>query len=169
MKTSSKSEIVLVLDGIRSLHNTGSIFRTADAFGVSKIFLAGITPSPVDRLGKPVNGLAKTALGAERSVPWERAKHSWRLIDELQKSGYFIVALENNVRGTIPLPVFSTDYPLALVLGNEVRGVSEGVLKRAHAVVSIPMAGSKESLNVSVACGAALYALRFGVIQAGQR
>ncbi len=150
----------LILDNIRSLHNVGSIFRTADAFGVSKIYLCGYTGSPVGRDGKPVKEIAKTALGAEKSVPWEHLRHTWRVIEMLKKRGVQIVVLENNV--SVPatsLEKFKPHFPVAVLLGNEVKGLSPSLLKRADAVVSIPMRGAKESLNVSVVCGVALWAL----------
>src|SRR3989338_8403889 len=93
--------LYLILDNIRSLHNVGSIFRTADAFGVAKIYLCGYTGKPVDRLGKPVKEITKTALGAERSMPWEYAKHAWRVVEMLKNRGVYVVALENNVKGTV--------------------------------------------------------------------
>lgn len=151
--------IFLILHNIRSLHNVGSIFRTADAFGVAKIYLCGYTGSPYDRLGKPVKEVAKTALGAERTVPWERVQHTWRVMDMLNRQGVHVVALENNVRGAVSLQKFKPRFPLALLVGNEIRGISRALLCRADAIVAIPMRGKKESLNVSVACGVALWAM----------
>src|SRR3989338_613934 len=98
-----KIRIHLVLDNIRSLHNVGSIFRTADAFGVSKIYLCGYTAAPVDRTGQPVKEIAKTALGAEKTVPWEKKRQTWQRIEQLKKDGFFVIALENNVPGSIPI------------------------------------------------------------------
>jgi tRNA G18 (ribose-2'-O)-methylase SpoU len=135
------------------------MFRTADAFGVSKVYLGGYTGSPFDKLGKPVKEIAKTALGAEKTIPWEKIPQTWRLLERLKKEGVQIVALENNVSQAKALAGFLPKFPLALVVGNEVEGLSSDILKRADAVVEIPMRGKKESLNVSVACGVALYAL----------
>jgi len=169
------STTYLILDNIRSLHNVGSMFRTADAFGVSKIYLCGYTGKPVDRMGKPVKEIEKTALGAEKTVPWECARNAWRVIEKLKKEGVRVLALENNVPGAISLYTASekdSSFPkkrkmlsfsgrsVALIVGNEVRGLSKNVLQRADAIVSIPMHGKKESLNVAVACGVALYGLR---------
>lgn len=164
------SSIYLILDNIRSLHNVGSIFRTADAFGVSKIYLCGYTGKPVDRLGKPVKEIEKTALGAEKTVPWEYVQHAWRIMEKLKKEGAQILALENNVPVAVALDQVATSSRrsgiprndgrgIALIVGNEVKGLSPEILKRVDAIVSIPMRGKKESLNVSVACGIALYAL----------
>ncbi|MDO8558526.1 MAG: RNA methyltransferase [bacterium] len=153
-------KIYLILDNIRSLHNVGSMFRTADAFGVSKIYLCGYTGRPIGRDGRPVKEIAKTALGAEKSVPWKHERHTWRVIEMLKKEGVRIVALENNTPfRAVALTRFKPRFPVAVMLGNEVRGLSRPVLRRADAIVSIPMHGAKESLNVSIACGIALYAL----------
>jgi len=151
--------IILILDNIRSLHNVGSMFRTADALGVAKIYLCGYTARPVDRLGRPVKEIEKTALGAERTVPWEHVGQAWRAVEALKKEGVQIIALENNVERVIDLSDLKPRFPVAIVVGNEVLGVSRSILRRADAIASIPMRGRKESLNVAVACGIALYAL----------
>ena len=109
----------LILDNIRSLHNVGSMFRTADALGVAKIYLCGYTGRPIDLLGRPAREIAKTALGAERAVPWEHAKHAWRVVEELKRNGVRVIALENNVPGAIPLEKCKPAYPFALIVGNE--------------------------------------------------
>jgi len=145
-----KKSLFIICDNIRSLYNVGSIFRTADAFGARKIFLCGITGTPLQ------NGLKKVSLGAENAVAWEHAKHAWRVVEKLKKQGVFCIALEQ-VPGSADLKKFKPKFPCALVVGNEVRGVSPQVLKRCDAVVEIPMAGTKESLNVSVAFGIAAY------------
>jgi len=158
-------EVYLIADRIRSLHNVGSFFRTADAFGVSKLYLCGYTGTP------PRKEISKVALGAEETVPWEKRTQTWKLVEELQKRGVCVVALEidTTARGVRPkgrqVPSFRLDslklkFPVAIVVGNEVNGVSAGVLSRADAIVHIPMLGAKESLNVSVAAGIALYAVR---------
>ncbi len=150
-----KPEIVTILDNLRSRENVGSIFRTSDAAGVSKIYLCGITPQP------PHEKISKTALGAELDIPWEYHKQTWRLVDSLKKEGFIILALEkthlpNEVWGT-----FKGGEKVALIVGNEVDGLSPQVLKRSHEVMSIPMVGKKESLNVSVAFGIAIYRILF--------
>lgn len=128
----------------------GSIFRTADAVGVGKIYLCGITPTP------PHEKISKTALGAEDYVPWEYCKQTWRLLDKLHKEGINIVALEQT-KESIDIFKFESKYPLVLVLGNEVKGLSLKILKYCDKKISIPIYGKKESLNVAVAAGIALY------------
>jgi 23S rRNA (guanosine2251-2'-O)-methyltransferase len=145
-------EIVLVLDNIRSLYNVGSMFRTADGFGVRKIFLCGITGTPEQ------NGLKKVALGAELAVPWEKSAHAWRTVERLKKEGYAIVGLER-CDGAAPIGAYRPLKKLALLVGNEVEGISPAMRRRLDAVLEIPMRGTKESFNVAVACGIALYAL----------
>lgn len=146
--------IVLVLDNIRSLYNVGSMFRTADGFGVTKIYLCGITGTPAQ------NGLKKVALGAELAVPWEHRPRTWAVVEQLKKDGYFVVGLEKCAEA-VPLHSFRPPVgrPLALVVGNEVRGLTPALRRRLDAVVSIPMRGVKESFNVAVAAGIAMYCL----------
>lgn len=145
--------LFVIAHNIRSLHNVGSIFRTADSFGVDKIYLTGYTGSPPDPK------IAKVALGAEKFVPWEKSKSVVRLIKQLRQDGIRIVALENNVPKTISLDKFKPKFPLALLLGEETKGHSKKLLQLVDDVVEIPMHGQKESLNVSVACGIAIYGL----------
>lgn len=142
--------VYVICDNIRSLENIGSIFRTADAIGVAKIFLCGISGTP------PHHKITKTALGAETTVPFEYCRHVWRLVEKLQREHVRIVALEQT-RQSIPLSNYVPGFPVALVVGNEVKGVSKSVLKRADIVIAIPMKGRKESLNVAVAFGIAGY------------
>jgi 23S rRNA (guanosine2251-2'-O)-methyltransferase len=149
-----KREIVLVLDNIRSLYNVGSMFRTADGFGVSKIYLCGYTGTPEQ------SKVLKVSLGAENSVAWEKAGPAWRTVERLRKDGFQIVGLEKSVAAT-SLPLFHAKQKFALVVGNEVTGLSPALLKRCDATVEIPMQGIKESFNVAVACGIGLYHLRF--------
>lgn len=146
-------EVYLVLDNIRSRENVGSILRTADAAGVSKIYLCGITPTP------PHEKISKTALGAETYMPWEYYKQTWRLLEKLKKEGMSIVALEQT-KNSVDLFKFKPQFPLALVLGNEVKGLSPSILKLCDKKISIPMHGKKESLNVAVATGIALYGIK---------
>ena len=147
-----KKEIYVVLNNIRSRENVGSIFRTADAAGVSKLYLCGITPTP------PHEKISKTALGAETCVLWEYCKQTWRLLGKLKKERIHIVALEKTQKSEDVFK-FKPKFPLALVLGNEVKGLSPQILKYCDKKISIPMYGKKESLNVSVAAGVALYQL----------
>jgi len=148
----------LFLDNIRSVHNVGSIFRTAETVGISKIYCLGTTPIPVDRFGRKRKDFAKVSLGAEEMVAWEHAKDPDALMKLLKKEGFEIVALEQADN--------SVDYkdvklmPKSLIiLGNEVEGVSKDLLKSADAVAEIPLQGKKESLNVSVSAAVFLYRL----------
>jgi len=146
-------EIYLVAQNIRSLFNVGSLFRCADVFGVKKIYLCGYTGFP------PRKEISKTALGAEQWIPWERHWQTHLLVKRLKAQGVRIVALETGKRHTL-LPEFRCDGPVALVVGSEVSGISRSILALADDRVKIPMHGKKESLNVAVAAGIGLYALR---------
>lgn len=138
------------MDNIRSLFNVGSMFRLADGAGVDEIYLGGITGRP------PQPKIDKVSLGAEKSVPFEHYWSIWREVDKLKKQGYQIVALEQTPK-SISYLKFKPKFPLALIIGNEVNGVSKGLLKRADKIIELPMAGIKESLNVSTAAAIALY------------
>lgn len=147
-REAEKIPVVLVLDNIRSALNTGSIFRTADAFAVKALYLCGITAKP------PGNELRKTALGAEESVEWFAFDGTTAAIEELKKQGYSIWAAEQT-DGSIQLQQLQPDVTqkYAIVLGNEVSGVSEACLDQCDGCVEIPQAGSKHSLNVAVSAG----------------
>ncbi len=145
-------KFVVICDDIRSLFNLGSIFRTADAAGVDRLYLCGITARP--GRAKVDEKLAKVALGAEKTVPWEYYRQAWRLADRLKTQGYRLAALEL-APGSVKYTEFRPQFPLALIVGNEVAGVKRSLLARADTVVEIPMHGRKESLNVSVAFGIA--------------
>lgn len=145
--------VAVVLDELRSRHNVGSIFRTADAFGAERLILCGFTPCP------PHREIEKTALGATLSVPWEQAPDALTAITRLKAEGYRVVAVEQTALA-IPLGELALDdRPLALVLGNELHGVSEAAVRAADACVVVPQRGSKHSLNVSVCAGVVLHAL----------
>ena len=147
-----KSPIVLVLDNVRSLHNVGAVFRTADAFALEKIYLCGVTGRP------PHREITKTALGSTESVAWEYAATTLEAARQLQAAGYQLVAVEQTTASVL-LPQFSPapGRPLALVLGNEVFGVDDEVLALCEAAVEIPQLGTKHSLNVGVAAGVVLW------------
>ena len=153
-KRDEKLPITIVLDDIRSLSNVGSIFRTADAFGIERIVLCGITAKP------PHREIQKTALGATESVDWDYVKSCTDALSELKNSGYLILGVEQ-VEGSCKLADFnySTDEKLAVVLGNEVNGVSQRVLNLCDDYLEIPQSGTKHSLNVSVAAGVVLWEL----------
>ena len=148
-----KLPIVLIAHNIRSLWNIGSFFRTADAFGVSHIHLTGYTAEP------PRTEISKTALGAEAWISWSKTEDPMQVIKTRREEGYEIVALELST-GSIPLTDFHSKKPVCLIVGHEILGVPDDLLQAADATVSIPMIGKKESLNVSVALGIALYRLR---------
>jgi len=151
-KVTTKSPVVLVLDNVRSLHNVGAVFRTADAFALEKIYLCGVTGRP------PHRDITKTALGSTESVAWAHVPTTLEAAQTLQAAGYQLVAVEQTT-GSIQLPDFrpAPGRPLALVLGNEVFGVADEVLALCEAAVEIPQLGTKHSLNVSVAAGVVLW------------
>lgn len=148
--------MIAILHNIRSAHNVGSFFRTADAAGVKKLYLSGITPAPIDERGNPSDKIRKVALGAEKFVSWEKVKSTARLIDKLKKDGCTVFAVEQNKKA---IPYYMEQKgkrrmsDVVFVMGDEVRGLPESVMEKAHAVLEIPMRGKKESLNVSVAFG----------------
>lgn len=145
--------LILLAFNIRSLWNVGSLFRTADAFGVEKLILSGYTALP------PRREISKTALGAEEYVPWEQARDPAKAIAKLKKRGYTIVALEQTKKA-LDLAAYNPPPKVCLIVGHEVLGVPKELLRLCDAVVHIPMHGRKESLNVAVAAGIALHRLR---------
>ena len=145
--------MILIAHDIRSLHNVGAFFRTADAFGIEKIYLTGYTGCP------PRKEIAKTALGSEHRISWEHRVDLDALIVELKEKEMKIVALQIADRA---IRIDGLDIPLnriALILGSEVEGISSHILDQCDTIVSIPMTGIKKSLNVSVAAGIALFAI----------
>ncbi|PIR78297.1 MAG: RNA methyltransferase [Candidatus Magasanikbacteria bacterium CG10_big_fil_rev_8_21_14_0_10_36_16] len=145
----------LILPDIRSCHNVGAMFRTADACGVDRLCLVGYTATP------PKPQIDKVALGAETWIPWEHKKNLKILITTLKKKGFFIVGLEKNER-SIDISELSLEKQrnIALIVGNEVDGVEPEISKLCDVVVHIPMYGKKESLNVSVAAGIGMYVIK---------
>jgi len=132
----------VICENVRSIYNVGSIFRTGDGLGVDKIFLGGFTgPGDHPRINK-------TALGAEQVIPWEHRRQTWRMVDKLKDQGVQIVGLELTKTST-DIRKFKPKFPLALIVGNEVKGVSRKLLNRCDEVVHIPMIGIKESFNVA--------------------
>lgn len=147
-----------ILHNIRSKHNVGSIFRTADAAGIKKLYLCGITPAPQDQWGRENRALTKVSLGAEQSVSWERMPSTSELLDKLKTQGYTICAIEQSPQSVSLASIsFSKYNKCALVLGNEVDGIESNILDKADIVIEIPMRGKKESLNVAVAFGIVAY------------
>ncbi len=151
-RQSVKTPVVIVLDNVRSMHNVGSVFRTADAFLVESICLCGYTPQP------PHRDINKTALGATETVNWEYFQSSMQAVQSLKNQGYPVVAIEQ-VAGSIALQDFSSKQfdKLAVVFGNEVSGIDEEVLKLCDGYIEIPQWGMKHSLNISVAAGIVLW------------
>ena len=149
------SGIVLILDNVRSAHNTGSAFRTADAFGVDKIYLGGICPVP------PSPELRKVALGAEEVVPFQHVQDVPALVRSLQADGYTVIAVEQTVH-SVKLDKFTREpgRKYALIFGNEVEGVQQDVVDACDFSLEIPQQGTKHSLNVSVSIGVVLWGVR---------
>lgn len=158
------SEVIVIAHNIRSTHNVGAIFRTSEGFGVSKIILSGYTPYPLAKddtrlphiSRKLSDQIHKTALGAEQIVPFEYQELPD--ITALKAAGYTIVGLEQDERSII-LPRYTTPAKVVLLLGEEVKGITDDLREVCDDLIEIPMAGKKESFNVSVATGIALYAL----------
>lgn len=151
-KRTKKTPLIIILDNVRSLNNIGSIFRTADAFLVEKIYLCGITATP------PHKDIRKTALGATDSVAWEYRKNTVDLINELKSQKYTVVALEQAENALLLNKVkIDTTKKYALVFGNEVKGVSQEAVDFCDEVVEIPQYGTKHSLNISVSVGVAVW------------
>ena len=151
-KNSVKNRYVIVLDNVRSMHNIGSVFRTADAFAAEKIYLCGITATP------PHREIHKTALGAEDSVAWEYAEHTHLLIPILKAEGYTIACVEQ-AEGSTHLQNFipDKDKKYAFVFGNEVFGVDDEVVAKTDICLEIPQFGTKHSFNISVTTGIVLW------------
>lgn len=149
-KKSPKTPLIIILDDIRSLNNIGSIFRTADAFIIEKIILCGITASP------PHKDIQKTALGSTESVEWEYQKDICLAIKDLKKQGFYIWSIEQTENSSKLNKVkISNEFKHAIILGNEVKGVSQNAIDLSDDVIEIPQFGTKHSLNVS-ACSAIL-------------
>lgn len=151
-READKLQVTVILDNIRSQHNIGSVFRTADAFRIEQILLCGITAIPPNR------EMQKTALGATETVAWEYFESTQQAVEKLQKSGYSIFAIEQ-VEGSLALENFDPSKfgKIALVFGNEVHGVNEAIVNKADACIEIPQFGTKHSLNISVTAGIVLW------------
>jgi 23S rRNA (guanosine2251-2'-O)-methyltransferase len=164
----NRRRIVVVVHNVRSSHNVGSILRTSDGMRIDQVYLSGYTPYPAKsddqrlphiqaRVGKQIQ---KTALGAEKSVSWIQVNDINPLINKLKKEGFLVVALEQTPKAKA-LNKFTSSKNIALIVGNEVSGLDEEVLKQCEIHLEIPMQGSKESLNVAISASMALYHLRF--------
>lgn len=151
--------IAVLLHNVRSTHNVGSIFRTADAAGVSKVFLSGYTPTPFDRFGRPQKDIEKTALGAQGFIPWEQHASPSGLLKSLKKDGWTIIGVEQD-KHSFDYRTFELKDKTLFIFGNEVRGLSQALRSACDALLEIPMHGKKESLNVSVTAGIVLFNAR---------
>lgn len=148
------SELVIIAHNIRSMHNIGSLFRSADAFGAGKLVLGGYSPTP------PRPEISKTAIGAEEFVKWEHTNDTVALLRELKNDDYRIIGLEQTTQSTdLPELSIKSKEKIAVVLGNEVTGIDDELLKQIDEFTAIPQFGQKHSLNVSVAAGVLLYGL----------
>ena len=150
MEYISRVPISFLVENVRSVHNVGSIFRSADGFGTEKLYLTGYTAFP------PRDDLRKVALGAEDSVPWEHHEDPIQLVKKLKNNGYQIVALEQTIK-SVSIYEVKWQFPICIILGNEVTGISEELISFTDFNVEIPMHGIKQSLNVSVAAGVVGY------------
>ncbi len=151
-KEAEKTPLVVVLDNVRSLHNVGSVFRTADAYLVESVYLCGITSTP------PHAEIHKTALGAEFTVDWKYFEHTQDAIADLKANGYTVFSIEQAVDSTM-LPDLELDKSkkYAVVMGNEVKGVQQEVINASDACIELPQYGTKHSLNVSVTTGIVIW------------
>ncbi len=153
-----RPEIFVVLDNIRSVHNVGSVFRTADCAGISHIYLCGTSPTPIDRFGRKRKDMSKVSLGAEDVVSWKYFKNTEDAILELKKGGIEVVAVEQDKK-SINYGDYKLSPKTAFVFGREVEGISKDILEKCDKIIEIPIYGKKESLNVSVTVGIILFSM----------
>lgn len=154
----ANQENILILNDIRSVENVGAMFRTADAAGINKIYLVGTTPTPLDRFGRKRADLAKSALGAEEFVKWEHKKSLPALMRNLRRGSFQIIAIEQDKK-SIDYKKVKLQSKNAFIMGTEVTGIPKNILKKCDIIAEIPMRGKKESLNVSVAFGVAIFGI----------
>lgn len=158
MNTQNHHEAILVVDNVRSVMNVGSMFRTSNALGIKKIYICGITPTPLDKYGRPRKDFAKVSLGAEETTNWEYIPTTLECIKKLNKEGYLTIAIEQNKNAVDYKTIdINERQKIAIVMGSETDGVSNDVLEEVSLIAEIPMLGSKESLNVVIAFGIATY------------
>jgi len=153
-----QKENIVIFHNIRSVENVGAMFRTADAIGINKIYLSGYTPTPLDRFGRKRSDMTKSALGAEEFVSWKQKKNLFPLLAKLKREKFLIIGIEQNEKSinykTLRL---RSGQGNAFIIGAEVTGIPKNILKKCDIIAEIPMHGQKESLNVSVALGIALF------------
>jgi tRNA G18 (ribose-2'-O)-methylase SpoU len=149
---------IVVLDNLRSVYNVGSIFRTANAVGIEKIILCGTTPTPLDKKGQRRKDFAKVALGAEDTVTWEYQEDTLVAVKQLKNDGYYVISFEQ-AENAVDYKDARIDGKenIAFVIGNEVDGILPEVLELSDVIAEIPMLGTKESLNVTIAFGIGVY------------
>lgn len=153
---SKNKDIRLLLDNIRSVHNVGSIFRTAETCGVSRIYCIGTTPTPTDRFHRMRKDFTKVSLGSENSLIWEHKNTAISIINKLKKDKFKIISLEQ-AKSSVDYKKVRASSKVLIIIGNEVNGISKVLLNKSDVIAEIPMKGKKESLNVSVAAGVALF------------
>lgn len=163
-----KKKVHILLPDIRSAYNVGSVFRSADCFGIEKIYLSGTTPTPIDRFGRSNSGaqkeISKTALGAEKDIEWEYIQDVSAFFKKIKREKFTIVCIEQDKKSIIPKDFLKIKKEknienILFVFGNEVEGIDKSILKKSDYIVEIPMKGNKESLNVSVCAGLIMYIL----------
>lgn len=152
----NRKENILILHNIRSVENVGAMFRTADAAGIDKIYLSGYSPAPLDRFGRKRSDMSKSALGAEEYVAWEYKKTISPILAKLKKEGFYFIAIEQDDKA-IDYKKVKTKNKNAFIVGTEVTGIPKNILNKCDVIAEIPMRGKKESLNVSVSLGVALF------------
>jgi tRNA G18 (ribose-2'-O)-methylase SpoU len=153
-KSATKTPIIIILDNIRSSNNVGSVFRSSDAFLIEKIYLCGITATP------PNKDIQRTALGATDSVEWEYQKDALTVVQQLQADGVYVASIEQ-AENAVMLDKFTpkNGQKIAIVMGNEVKGVQQEVVSASNTCIEIPQLGTKHSLNISVTCGVVIWDL----------
>jgi len=153
-KEATKTPLIVILDNIRSSNNVGSVFRSSDAFLIEKIYLCGITATP------PNKDIQRTALGSTDSVVWEYTQDTLSLVKKLQEDGVYVTSIEQ-AENSISLNDFTPpkDQKMAIIMGNEVKGVQQDIVSASDACIEIPQYGTKHSLNISVTCGVVLWDL----------
>ena len=147
---------ILFLHNIRSAHNIGAMFRTAEAAGIDEVILSGYSPGPLDRFGREDKKVTKASLGAHEMIRWKHVEDSFGSLKGLQEDGYSLAAVEQHVK-SIDYKTYIPQEKQVIIMGNEVTGVEQSILELADTILEIPMAGQKESLNVSTACGIVLF------------
>jgi len=151
-----KKEVILIIHNVRSAYNVGSIFRTAETAGINEIYLTGYTPAPVDKFGRGRKDIAKVSLGAEKIIPWKKFSKIREVLIKFKKENYFIVAIEQS-KNSFDYKKVKPRQKTVFIVGNEIKGLDQKILNKCEVIAEIPMKGKKESLNVAVSVGIALF------------